>query len=112
MSPYFFLNRAAVGRVNVMFALPASGKEQDWEVEMASAARRSELFRALVSDALAQDADMEAAVAALFIASADDAIGAGRFSNEEDATFSRDRNCASRCRDSGFRRASRFTPSR
>jgi hypothetical protein len=86
MSTYYFLDREAVRRVNAMFGLPASGKEQDWEVEMASADRRGEFFAALASGALVHDPDAEAALAALFIGSADDAIGSGRFSKEEDAT--------------------------
>jgi len=84
MSDYFFLSQTAIGRVNAMFRLPASGKEQDWEVELADPERRQEFFDALTLDALAHDPETEAAVAALFIASADDAIGAGQFSKGED----------------------------
>lgn len=84
MSAYYFLDPEAVRRVNTMFGLPASGKEQDWEVEMACADRRGEFFAVLTSGALAHDPGAEAAVAALFIGSADDAIGSGQFSKHED----------------------------
>jgi hypothetical protein len=84
MSTYYFLTLDAVRRVNAMFSLPASGKEQDWEVEMACADRRGEFFGVLASGALVHDPDTEAAVAALFIGSADDAISSGLFSKDED----------------------------
>lgn len=85
MSAFYFLAPEAVRRVNAMFGLPASGREQDWEVEMACAERRGEFFGALVSGTLANEPEVEAAVAALFIGSADDAIGSGLFSRGEDA---------------------------
>lgn len=85
MSTYYFLDSEAVRRVNAMFGLPASGNEQDWEVEMACAERRGEFFGVLASGSLARDPETEAAVAALFIGSADDALGLELFSTEEDA---------------------------
>jgi hypothetical protein len=66
-----------------MFGLPASGREQDWEVELADPARRGEFFRALTSARLASEPEAEAALAALYIGSSDDAIGAGMFSRDE-----------------------------
>jgi hypothetical protein len=83
MSPYYFLAPEAIRTVNELFSLPASGSEQDWEVEMACAERRAEFFGALASGALTNDPETEAAVAALFIGSADDAIGLGQFSMDE-----------------------------
>lgn len=85
MSAFYFLKPEAVRLVNAMFGLPASGREQDWEAEMACAERRGEFFSALVSGKLAHDLDLEAAVAALFIGSADDAIGSGLFTRDEEA---------------------------
>lgn len=89
MTDFYFLAPEAVRQVNAMFGLPASGREQDWEVEMACAERRGEFFGALVSGTLAHEPEVEAAVAALFIGSADDAIGSGLFSRDEN-TAARD----------------------
>jgi len=89
MSPFFFLNQSAIRKVNELFSLPAPGKEQDWEIEMADASRRSEFFDVLRSNALTDDPDVHAAVAALFIASADEAITAEQFSDAEDDAAAR-----------------------
>jgi len=82
-TPSYVLTRDAIQRVNGLFQQPASGREQDWEVELADPARRGELFRALSSARLTAEPEAEAALAALYIGSSDDAIGAGVFTRDE-----------------------------
>lgn len=87
--PCFFLNQESIRRVNALLELPASGREQDWEVELADPARRGEFFGVLTSGRLAAEPEAEAALAALYIGSSDDAIGAGVFSRDENAAAHR-----------------------
>ena len=83
MSYYFFLTREAIIQVNQMLNLPASGKEQDWELELANPDRIEEFLQLLISNRLSRLPDVEAAVAALFISSADEAISKGTFSKQD-----------------------------
>ena len=76
---YFFFSSDAIAKVNMLFSLPATGSEQDWEIELADPARTGEFFNALESNLALGDKDVEAAIAALLISSADEAISSNTF---------------------------------
>ncbi|MBK9580187.1 MAG: hypothetical protein IPK50_14470 [Fibrobacterota bacterium] len=77
---WYFIHSATKARVNAYLSLPATGSEQDWELELSDASRWREYFQILVEHKLSSDPEMEIAVAALLIGSIEDALDEGIFS--------------------------------
>jgi len=67
---YLCPERGAVEQVNRMFNLPATGKEQDWELELSDPDRLDEMLDALEQANL--DLETKSALALLVIASIED----------------------------------------
>lgn len=67
--------------INELLALPASGREQDWEVELADPRRIQEML-AIASDGTL-DLDERCALALLIIASIDEAADAGEVNHRD-----------------------------
>lgn len=110
---YFFLTSEAIAKVNVLFSLPATGSEQDWEIELADPTRTGEFFNALELNIALGDKDIEAAIAALFISSADEAISSDIFPFELESKikifFSRHPELSSNMNQLFFRQGSVLT---
>ncbi|KAB2901006.1 MAG: hypothetical protein F9K40_08815 [Kofleriaceae bacterium] len=69
------LTAGAISKLTRMLELPASGAEQDWELELCDAARIDEFVRLYETGEL--DDEDRRALMSLIVASADDALGAG-----------------------------------
>lgn len=80
---WYFIHSETIARVNAYLSLPARGGEQDWEIELADARRWEEFFQILVEHRLANDPEMETAVAALLIGSIDLALNEEVVSSSE-----------------------------
>jgi hypothetical protein len=63
MSPYRWPTPDAVRAINALFCLPAHGKEQDWEIELADGTRIPEFLSALSRERL--DLECRSALALL-----------------------------------------------
>lgn len=78
--------------INKILSLPASGREQDWEFEMADPGRIEEILSAMSRVALSYDE--KCALALLAIASIEESIEEGGIDNDlvekAKATFSQD----------------------
>ena len=62
--------------INELLSLPASGREQDWEFELADPSRIEEMLGAMSSGA--RSYDEKCALALLMIASAEEAVETGQ----------------------------------
>ncbi len=72
---FYGAKASAQEAINHLLRLPATGKEQDWEIELADPARIDEMLDALESQTL--DLDCQNALALLLLTSMEEASEAG-----------------------------------
>ncbi|WP_342249388.1 hypothetical protein [Sphingomonas sp. OTU376] len=72
---YYGPTVAAVERLNRLLDLPATGHEQDWEIEFADPAKLGDMLRVLRTENL--DEEEQCALSALALHSLEEAAGAG-----------------------------------
>ena len=72
----YILKQSAIEYLNRLLHLPATGKEQDWDIELADATRLDDFLNVLDHQHLSDD--QKQALMALIIASYDDFLGLGQ----------------------------------
>lgn len=76
----WFPDENAINYLNEKLRLPASGSEQDWEIELADHRRIEEFIR--VHEATVETVDVQQALVALLVASFEDALWKGSFDKQ------------------------------
>ena len=72
---YYGVQRHVALKMNELLALPATGNEQDWEIELSDPAKIDRMIKLFEQDDM--DLDHRSALAAIAIASLDEAIEDG-----------------------------------